>query len=150
MPEDKNPVTGRKTNPATDRSQNISGHSNPTTKKRGSVALNFQNTTSAQGPPAGDDQQRANTHAALNNFANAFEQAANAKPKTRSFGDITRGMLGVSGSKSDDSPSTLQQSINKLADNQKQIKQSQRTSPAAQNRGKIEDAVKKPGNPSGS
>ena len=150
MPEDKNPVTGRRTNPASDRSQNISGNSNPATEKRGSVAQNFQNPTSAQVPAAGNDQQRANMQDAQNDFASQFRDSANAPEKTRSYGDIARGMLGVGGSKADDSPSSLQQSINNLTNNQQQMKQSQQPSPAAQNRGKIEDAVKKPGNPSDS
>ena len=130
--------------------QNICGNSNPATEKRRSVAQNFQNPTSAQVPAAGNDQQRANMQDAQNDFASQFRDAANAPEKRRSYGDIARGMLGVGGPKADDSPSSLQQSINNLTNNQQQMKQSQQPSPAAQNRGKIEDAVKKPGNPSDS
>ena len=132
MPEDKNPVTGRRTNPASDRSQNISGNSNPATEKRGSVAQNFQNPTSAQVPAAGNDQQRANMQDAQNDFASQFRDAANAPEKTRSYGDIAKEMLGMGGSEADNSPSSLQQSITNLTDNHQQMMQSPQGSTSGQ------------------
>ena len=102
----------------------------------------------AQRPPVGNDQQIGNIQDALNDFAGQFRDTANAPEKTRSYGDIARGMLGVGGSKADNSPSSLQQSITNVTDKHQQMMQSQQRSPASQNRGKIADAVKKSGNPS--